>query len=86
MQKLWTYIEGKMWRAKKKYALAFLIPGALFALTGLIAWVIIRNWALSSMDWMVCFIGYPIVISSLIVFLYAGSHRFHNGIPKEEID
>ncbi len=79
MKRLWTYIEGKNWRTETKYRFALLIVETVFALVGLAVWLIIRIWALSTWDWMVCFIGYPIVISWFYVFLYGYNHDFHNG-------
>lgn len=79
MKNLWTYIENKNWHADTKYRVALLILGTLFALAGLALWLIIRIWALSTWDWMVCFIGYPVVISWFVVLLYSCNHDFHDG-------
>lgn len=78
MRWLWMFIERKKWRSATKYKFAFLVVGTIFSIVGLIAWLIIRNWALSAWNWMVCFIGYPVIISWLVVFLYAYKHDFHN--------
>lgn len=79
MKNLWTYIEKKKWLADTKYRVALLILGTLYALAGFAAWLIIRIWALSTWDWMVCFLGYPVVISWFVVFLYSCNHDFHDG-------
>ena len=79
MKNIWAYIERKKWHAGTKYRVALLILGTLYALVGLAVWLIIRIWALSTWDWMVCFIGYPIVISRFVVFLYSCNHDFHDG-------
>lgn len=70
MKSLWTYIERKNWNADTKYRVAILILGALFALAGFAAWLIIRIWALSTLDWMICFIGYPAAFAPLVVLLH----------------
>lgn len=79
MKNVWTYIGKKNWPATTKYKVAFLILGTLYALAGFATWLIIRMWALSTLDWMFCFIGYPVVISWLVVFLYSCNHDFHDG-------
>lgn len=79
MNKLWTFIEEKNWHAETKYRVAILILGTLCALAGLAAWLIVRIWVLSSLKWLFCFMGYPVVISWLVVFLYACNHELHDG-------
>ncbi len=78
MKNFWTHIEEKNWNAGKKYRVALLSLGTLYALAGFAVWLIIRIWALSSWNWMFCFIGYPVVISWIVVFLYSCSHDFHD--------
>lgn len=79
MKTLWTYIDSKDWQAESKYRFTLTILGILFALAGLILWLIIRPWILSTLDWMLCFIGYPIVISWFVVVIYSFRHDFHSG-------
>ena len=79
MKNLWTYIENKNWHADTKYRVALLIFGTLYALAGFAVWLIIRIWALSTWDWMVCFLGYPVVISWFVVLFYSCNHDFHDG-------
>ncbi len=82
MKALWNMIEKKKWTAKAKYAAALLLLGAVFALAGFALWMVIRLRALSSVDWMLCFIGYPVVISWIAIFLYSCRHEFHDGVPE----
>lgn len=79
MKYLWTYIDEKNWRAETKFQVTLFILGILFALIGLVVWLVIRTWILSTWDWMICFIGYPIVLSWFFVFLYSCNHDFHDG-------
>lgn len=79
MKRLWTYIDGKNWRMETKYRAALLIVGAVFVLSGLAVRSIIRIWALSTWEWMACFVGYPFVISRVVVYLYMCRHDFHDG-------
>ena len=80
MKNLWTYIDKKKWHADTKYRVALLILGTLYALAGFAVWLIIRIWALSTWDWMVCFLGYPVVISWFVVFFFSFIHDFHDFI------
>ncbi len=79
MKKIWNYIDEKNMPARSKYQLAGVILGSLFSFTGMMIWLIIRNFFLSSPKWLFCFIGYPLVISLLIVFFYGCRHEFHEG-------
>lgn len=79
MKILWTYIEKKKWNAETKHRVALLILGTIYALAGFAVWLVIRIWALSTWDWMVCFVGYPVAISWFVVFLYSCKHGFHDG-------
>lgn len=45
-------------------------------LFGLILWLIVRLFALDSPDWMICFIGYPVVVHGLFgSTLYINAHN-----------
>ncbi len=79
MKRLWQYLDQKQWSAKTKYKAAFFLLAVRYALTGFFAWLIIRQWALSTWDWMICFIGYPVCIAFFVVAVYGGNHCFHNG-------
>jgi len=79
MKKLWNYIDKKNWKAVNKFKVACLILGFLSALGGTVLWLIIRIWALSSPEWLFCFIVYPILISFIVVVFYGYNHEFHNG-------
>ncbi len=83
MKTLWTYIDRKPWREETKYRTAFLIHFILSVLAGLVVWLVVRTWAFSSPDWMICFLGYPALIVFHIDIIYAYRHAFHNGIPVE---
>lgn len=79
MKHLWAYIENKDIEEKSKYRSALFIFSIIFAIAGFIAWLIVRTWTLSSIDWMICFIGYFVVTAWVVVFIYAGRHAFHDG-------
>lgn len=83
MKNLWTWIDNKAWKATTKFKAALLILGILYALAGFSVWLVISIWMLSTPDWMLCFIGYPVVVSWFTVYFYFLRHGFHNGAPSE---
>ncbi len=82
MKKLWIYLDEKNLPAVNKYHLAFILYGSLSALFGFLLWSVLRIWMFSTLDWMICFIGYPVVISFVIVFICGCNNEFHNGTTK----
>lgn len=76
MNTLWTLIDEKKWKPETKYAVILSILGTLFGLVGFLVWLIIKNWAFSTPDWMLCFIGYPVLLSWYIVVFYSCGHEF----------
>ncbi len=78
MKKLWTYIDEKPWSEKTKYRAIILIVSFISGTAGFFIWLMIRTWALSTWDWMLCFILWPVIISWPAVFLYSCRNRFHN--------
>lgn len=79
MNKIYKMIERMDIKKERKYQLAILMMSILYMLIGLCAWLIIRTIALSSIDWMICFMGYPMFISWIRLFLYTSNHSFHTG-------
>ncbi|MCR5451687.1 MAG: hypothetical protein K6F00_03555 [Lachnospiraceae bacterium] len=79
MIKLWKYIDEKNWTASNKYKIICLLSAVLFAAIGFAVWMLIRPWILSTIDWMLCFIGYPIFFSFIVNFIYGCNHTFHDG-------
>lgn len=80
MKTLWTYIDNKDWRAKTKYNVILLILGSMFGLAGFCVWLAVRNWTFSTIDWMLCFIGLPVLLSWYIVVFYSCRHEFSDRI------
>lgn len=77
MKCIWNRIDRKNWTVDKKYIVFTLLLSILSALIGLAVWLVVKPWAFSSMDWLFCFIGYPVFFSWIAEFLYAGRHDFH---------
>lgn len=83
MKKLWTYIDSKSWSAHKKYQVAVTVFSLIYALAGLLLWAVVSIFTLNQIQWMFCFMGYPLFISWVVVFFYAGKHGFHQGPHKK---
>lgn len=82
MNRLWIYIDSKKWQEATKYKIILIILGSLFGLIGCILWLIVRSFVFSSPKWLFCFVGYPIIISWVVVLIYSGRHDFHDGKQK----
>ena len=79
MKSLWNYIDQKNWTEGSKYRITLIILSILFSTAGLLTWLVIRIWALQTFDWMLCFVGYPILIAILVLFFYSINHQYHDG-------
>ena len=79
MSKLWNYFGKKNWKAKTKYQVVSVFLAFAFSLIGLILWLIISPFFLSTLDWMICFIGYPFFAALIFVFFYSCRFEFHDG-------
>ncbi len=77
MKALWLFIDKKTWKRDTKYKAALLIFGVLAALAGFLVWLAVRNTALDTGEWLICLIGYPVLISWVVVFIFSCHHEFH---------
>ena len=75
---LWNHIEHLNLRAENKFRLFRIIPGIAAGVIGLLLWLVIQNWCLKTRDWMICFIGYPVIITWFIAIFYSCRHDFHD--------
>ncbi len=82
MKSLWTFLEEKNWKASSKFRAFLLIEALIFGLIGFAVWGVVQFFALSSIDWMICFIGYPVIASWFIVFVYTMNRDFSDGLPE----
>lgn len=77
MKYIWSWFDNQNWHSETKFRLfpwAISIPaGAL----GFIVWALVQARGLQSLVWMVCFIGYPVIISWAIAAIYACNHDFY---------
>ena len=81
MKYIWNKIEDKNWKTATKVNAFLWVLGVLYGSIGLVVWSVVRIWALKTLDWMICFVGYPVIISWLVVLLYVCNHDFHDGKP-----
>ena len=68
MHILWT-LSGILTKnaAKEKRQKCFrLLACTLSGLTGLILWGIVQLFALNSLDWLICFVGYPVMFFGVL--------------------
>lgn len=81
IQKIWMYFNRKNWQAYNKFRLFRISLEIIFGIAGLLIWLVVQNRTLKTWDWMLCFIGGPIVISWFVALLYHNYHSFYDGRP-----
>lgn len=79
MKYIWRYLDSKKWYAQNKYRACCAVLSVLSATIGLLVWLIIRNWLLTTPELLICLIGYPVVISWFVLYIYSWNHDFHDG-------
>lgn len=75
---LWNLIDRKNYPIETKIKMVLLISGILYGLFGFLIWLPVHLIALDSLDWLLCFIGYPIILSCFTVVFYSCRHEFHD--------
>lgn len=77
MKFLWDYLQNSNLKRKTKIKVYLIVSIFLTALSGAILWLIIGRMFLSSICWLVCFIGYPaFFIGGLGAIFYLYGHEF----------
>lgn len=79
MKYLWSWLERRSWKAATKYRALLWLMSLLSGLAGALLWAVVQLWTLKTVDWLLCFVGYPVVASWLGVVLYGYRHEFCNG-------
>jgi len=79
MKSLWDQIDRFDLSVKAKLRIAFLFQGIIYAIGGFLAWSLISHWAFASTDWLICFVGYPVIASFFITAVYSCLHKFSEG-------
>ncbi len=82
MKHLYTFLEYKNWRAATKFRVFLLLEALIYGLAGFAVWGIVQLFALRSVEWMICFIGYPVIASWFLVFVYTINRDFTDGMPE----
>lgn len=59
LKKLWERIDAKELAQEWKVRLFLLFNCIRYAVLGLLVWLIVSRFALSTIEWAVCFVGYP---------------------------
>lgn len=77
MKKLWTVLEEKHWDPEKKYRVCVWMLALLGAAAGGLLWLALSPVALGTPDWFIVFLGMPVLLAPLAVFLYGCRHPFH---------
>lgn len=77
MLKIWSRIDEMKIKCENKYRLTFFVFSVLASVFGALVWLLIGQRILTGLDNAVCFVGYPVVLSWLFVFIYACRHSFH---------
>ncbi|MDD6038999.1 MAG: hypothetical protein PUD20_09440 [bacterium] len=71
MRKLWEKIESKGFSKEDTRRLFLLLNSMKFSLCGFAVWLLVSRFALGTIEWAICFIGYSgFFIGYLGGFLY----------------
>ena len=82
LKNLWNRINNMGIKAEEKsrlFRIALEIPAGL---AGMLLWLVIRTWCLGTPDWMLCFIGYPVMAAVFVSVFYSYNHTFVDRRPK----
>ena len=65
---LWKQVDKLNIAKKHKYRIFLLINSGIYALLGYILWLFIgKNFLTNREQWMLCFVGYPVVFSGFLM-------------------
>lgn len=59
MNMLWEWIDQRNLSEKAKTYVFLLLNIVIFGALGLVVWMIVSRFTLSTLDWAICFVGYP---------------------------
>ena len=67
MRKLWKLsghlVDGDVQSRRRCFLMMNMV---LSGLAGLVVWLVVRLYALDSLDWLACFVGFPAMLHGLI--------------------
>ncbi|MCR5585601.1 MAG: hypothetical protein K6F63_09240 [Lachnospiraceae bacterium] len=75
MKMLWDCLDKKRISLRKKYAIAILVTAGFSALFGTVLMLIVGLFTSLAPESSACFIGYPVVIGVIVVFVYGFNHE-----------
>lgn len=59
MSRLWEWVDKKNLSEKAKTGVFLFLNMVLYGVLGFLVWMVISRFTLSTLDWAVCFVGYP---------------------------
>lgn len=59
MSVLWKWISQRKLSRGNKARLFLLLNSLIYSVAGILAWLLVRKFALGTWDWALCFVGYP---------------------------
>ena len=66
MSRLWDWIDSKNISNDMKTSIFLLLNCLKYSILGFLAWLIVSRFALSTLDWALCFTGYPGILIGFI--------------------
>lgn len=88
--KLWNKINATEWPRKKKHACFIVLNIILFALYGLVLWLVIKNHLKTEQIlWLICCVGYPAVLFGLygsVFYLFKKDQVEDDGKPESVLE
>ena len=77
MKKFWMTLDEKNWNAERKYQVSIWTLALLGAALGGLLWLALSPVVLGTLDWCAVFLGTPVLLAPIAVFLYSCRHPFH---------
>ncbi|MGN0160084.1 MAG: hypothetical protein ACI4AQ_01715 [Lachnospiraceae bacterium] len=59
MSRLWEWVDKKNLSEQAKTGVFLFLNMVLYGVLGFLVWMVISRFTLSTLDWAVCFVGYP---------------------------
>lgn len=59
MSRLWKWVDDKNISRDAKTGLFLIFNIILWSVIGFVAWTFVSMFALNTLDWALCFVGYP---------------------------
>lgn len=77
MKYLWNHVDQLNYTTTQKQKLFLFLNSLIFGLLGFLFWIPVQFFTLRTLDWLVCFVGYPVMFLGLLGgILYLYNHEF----------